>query len=127
MLAQAEQGDMKKIVDELLQLFTYQNKTREQVRSMFLRNANAFVHQQKAIISRESSLPDLGKISCPTLVIQARHDRAYPLEYSERIIAALPDAKLAIIENSGHMVTIEMPEAVTALMRYWLMYFGGQA
>jgi len=123
MLSRAEQGDIDKIICELLKLFTFNTKTQEQVRRMFARNANAFVHQQKAIIARESSIADLAKITCPTLVINARLDQVYPLEYSERIVAGLPDAKLAVIENSGHMVTIEMPEAVTALMRYWLMYF----
>lgn len=35
--------------------------------------------------------------------------------------AAMMDAKLELVENSGHMVTMETPRVVTDLMRLWLM------
>lgn len=119
----AKQGQIETIIDELTELFTYHPNVRTEVKNMFLRNKNAFIHQQAAIMNRENSLPALSKITCPTLLIHARLDKPYPVNCSEKMLSNLPNAKLAIIENSGHMVTMEMPEAVTALMRYWLLYF----
>jgi pimeloyl-ACP methyl ester carboxylesterase len=36
------------------------------------------------------------------------------------MIAALPNAKLVLIEECGHMAPLERPHATTAVMRYWL-------
>ena len=42
------------------------------------------------------------------------------LAQHEAIVAAVPQAKLVVFENSGHMAPIEAPEAVTAALRDWL-------
>jgi pimeloyl-ACP methyl ester carboxylesterase len=34
----------------------------------------------------------------------------------------VPESRLAIIEDCGHMSTMERPQAVTALLRDWLLY-----
>jgi pimeloyl-ACP methyl ester carboxylesterase len=123
MLTQAEQGQIETIADQLSILFTFNTTVRQQIKQMFIRNADAFIHQQKAMIARQSCLLFLPLIQCPTLVIHARHDKAFSIDHSERILQGIPQSKLAIIEESGHMVTLEVPQAVTTLMRFWLMYF----
>lgn len=122
MLARALQGDFS-IVDEFTQMFVSNKNVKDNVRAMLQRNKDAFIKQEKALIARESSLEHLARVPCPTLIIHAIQDTPYPPEHAERMLARLPDAKLALIDGSGHMVTMEMPEAVTAFMRYWLMYF----
>ena len=39
---------------------------------------------------------------------------------TEEIIAALPDAKLVVIENAGHVVLLEHPEATNAAIEAFL-------
>ncbi|NQV85126.1 MAG: alpha/beta hydrolase, partial [Rhodospirillales bacterium] len=34
--------------------------------------------------------------------------------------AAIPDSRLVIIEDCGHLAPMERPRAVSAVMRYWL-------
>jgi pimeloyl-ACP methyl ester carboxylesterase len=34
----------------------------------------------------------------------------------------IPDARLCVVEDCGHLSTIEQPQAVTALLRDWLLY-----
>jgi pimeloyl-ACP methyl ester carboxylesterase len=34
----------------------------------------------------------------------------------------IPNARLSIIEQCGHMSTMERPHAVTAMLRDWLLY-----
>jgi pimeloyl-ACP methyl ester carboxylesterase len=36
--------------------------------------------------------------------------------------AAIPGARLAVIEQCGHLSTMERPQAVTVLLRDWLLY-----
>jgi len=83
----------------------------------------AFLRQQRAIMARPDSRPLLPMITVPTMVICGRQDALTPLDRSEEMAAAIPAAKLAVIEECGHLSTMERPHAVTALMRLWL---GGQ-
>ena len=42
------------------------------------------------------------------------------MEVQEEIAAGVPDARLCVIEECGHLSPLERPHAVTALMRDWL-------
>ncbi len=81
-----------------------------------------FVQQMTAIMNRRDSRPSLREIRVPTLVICGRQDMGTPLAASEEIAAGIPGSRLAIIEDCGHLSTIEQPQAVTALLRDWLLY-----
>jgi pimeloyl-ACP methyl ester carboxylesterase len=76
--------------------------------------------QVKALLTRPDFRPLLPTISCPTLVACGRQDLWSPLAQHREIAAGIPHAKLAIIEDSAHMVTVESPDAVSALLRNWM-------
>ncbi|HYD30791.1 MAG TPA: alpha/beta fold hydrolase [Azospirillaceae bacterium] len=82
----------------------------------------AFVRQQKAIIGRADSRPDLASIRCPTLVVCGRQDGLTPLPVMEEIASGIVGARLAVVEDAGHLTPLERPQAVTALLRLWLLY-----
>lgn len=50
------------------------------------------------------------------LVIAGDHDRLTPKEMSDEIVAAVPGAEYVIVQNAGHMVTIEKHEEVNGLL-----------
>jgi pimeloyl-ACP methyl ester carboxylesterase len=52
----------------------------------------------------------LHRVTCPSLVIWGRHDRLIPLAHGEYYARHLPQARLAVFENCGHMVPLEKPE-----------------
>ncbi len=54
----------------------------------------------------------LERITVPTLVICGKEDRMTPVKYSEYLIGRIPNAKLALIPDAGHMAMIEQPAAV---------------
>ena len=83
---------------------------------------DGFLRQQTAIMGRPDSRDDLGRIKCPTLILCGRQDALTPVEVHEEMAAGIPDARLVIIEESGHMTAMERPQAVTALLRDWLLY-----
>lgn len=81
---------------------------------------DGFIRQQTALLNRIDSFKDLGKISCPALIVVGRQDALTPPKLSREMAAAIPDSAIVEIENCGHMSSLEQPEAVTALLRYWM-------
>ncbi len=55
----------------------------------------------------------LGEVRCPTLAICGTADRLTPPKYSTYLRDHIPAAQLVLIENAGHMVMLEQPEAVS--------------
>lgn len=82
--------------------------------------AEAFVRQMHAIIGRPDSRPALGKIKCPTLVLVGDGDTLTPPDFAREIHGHIGGSRLAIVENCGHLSTLERPEAVTAELTRWL-------
>ena len=82
----------------------------------------AFLRQVNAIIGRSDVRGRLAAYKVPTLVLCGRQDAITPLEFHEEMRDAIPDSRLAIIEQCGHMSTLERPHAVTALLQQWLLY-----
>lgn len=80
----------------------------------------AFKRQQAAIIARPDCRPHLAAIRCPTLVIAGRQDGLMPVEWLEELARGIPGARLAIIEECGHMAPLEKPAEVTRLLKEWL-------
>lgn len=81
---------------------------------------DAYARQQSAIIGRRDRRPDLGAIACPTLVLCGRQDALTPLPLHEAIARGIPGARLEVVEDSGHLPTLERPTAVNAALRRWL-------
>lgn len=79
-----------------------------------------FKRQEEAIIGRIDSRPHLAAIRCPTLVIAARDDALMPVSLLEELAHGIPGARLAVVEDCGHMSPIEQPAEVARLLREWL-------
>lgn len=88
----------------------------------FIQRAGALqlIRQNRAIMARADQRPMLGKIACPTLVACGDADLLTPPEHSREIAAAIPGARFELIEQCGHMLTLERPDRVNALLRGWL-------
>ena len=80
----------------------------------------AFLRQLQAQEGRPDSRGRLGEISCPTFVAGGRQDALCSVEMHEEISAAIPGSSLVMIEECGHLSSMERPQAITALLRYWL-------
>jgi pimeloyl-ACP methyl ester carboxylesterase len=81
---------------------------------------DGYLREQTAIIHRPDSRPGLSAIGCPTLVLCGRQDVLTPPALHEEMAAAIPGARLVLIEDCGHLSAMEQPQAVTALLRDWL-------
>lgn len=97
------------------------------LRAMVTRATPAQHHRQiKALLDRPDARPLLPTIGCPTLVMVGRQDRWSPLAQHEEIAAAIPGARLVVIEDSGHMCTVEQPAQVTRALLEWLEMPAGE-
>lgn len=79
-----------------------------------------FVAQSKALRARPDRRDTLRSLNCPALVLCGRHDRLCPLERHEMMRDLIPGARLEVIEDAGHMPTLEQPERTTAALGRWL-------
>ncbi|HYN39737.1 MAG TPA: alpha/beta fold hydrolase, partial [Rhodospirillales bacterium] len=80
----------------------------------------AFLRQERLLLLRPDSRHDLALIHCPTLVLCGRQDGLTPLADSIEMAEKIPRAKLVVVEDCGHLSTMERPRAVSAVLRYWL-------
>ena len=124
----AEIGEFKGVAPRLLPQFIHPGRLQDgtltdAVMDMTQRvGQEAFVRQQHAIMGCIDSRPHLAAINVPTLVLCGREDALTPVERHVEIAGAIPGARLAIVEDCGHLTTMERPQAVTALMRDWMLY-----
>ncbi|GAC1513307.1 MAG: alpha/beta fold hydrolase [Chloroflexota bacterium] len=79
-----------------------------------------FVRQIVAQIGRRDSWPLLPTIPCPTIVLGGRRDSMCPPALQSAMATAIPHARLAIIEECGHLSTLEQPDVVAGLLRDWV-------
>ena len=97
-------------------------RERPELVERFARAANGFPREGTAratlgvVIHRKDISSRLGEIRVPTLVACGREDRATEPVHSERMAAAIPGARLAWIEDAGHVSALEQPEAVNAVL-----------
>jgi pimeloyl-ACP methyl ester carboxylesterase len=125
-IGMAREGRLDEVMASYLPLFVHPRRLEDEpfkaeLAAMSERVGEAaFYKQQAAMLARPDSRPGLGDICCPTLVLCGRQDALTPLEMHREMASLIPGAKLVIIEDSGHLTTMEQPQATTAVLRYWL-------
>jgi pimeloyl-ACP methyl ester carboxylesterase len=126
MIALAEGGRFSEVPDLLFPVFVHRNRQGDEtlrtiVRSMAEETGpQAFVRQQRAIMTRPDCRPQLASISCPTLVLVGDGDELTPPALSEEIAAGIVGARLVRVPDCGHLSTLERPEAVNRALVEWL-------
>ncbi|WP_327223837.1 4-carboxymuconolactone decarboxylase [Streptomyces platensis] len=58
----------------------------------------------------------LGRVGVPTLVVVGSEDQVTPTTDARSLVAGIPDASLALVPGTSHLVPVEQPAAVTELL-----------
>ncbi|MBQ5940424.1 MULTISPECIES: alpha/beta fold hydrolase [unclassified Massilia] len=91
----------------------------ERVRAMGVRlGGEAF--RRQSMLERPGDLDRLHAIRCPTLVVAAAQDRLRSLEEAQELHAGIAGSSFKLIENTGHMIPIEAPDALLEAVLPWL-------
>ena len=72
------------------------------------------------MIGRPDARLHLPAVRCPTLVVAGESDLLTPPECAREIAELVPGAQLHLLPRCGHMLTMEQPDAVNALLLGWL-------
>jgi 3-oxoadipate enol-lactonase len=91
-------------------------ETAEWLRDMIAATPDAGYAACCAVIEHMDLTAGLPSIPAPTLAIAGAQDPATPPEHAERIVAAIPDARLEVLDPAAHLANVEQPEAVTRLI-----------
>jgi pimeloyl-ACP methyl ester carboxylesterase len=59
---------------------------------------------------------DLPRVTAPTLVVAAAQDPSTPPEHAQEIARHIAGARLEVLNDGAHLVNIERPEQVSALL-----------
>jgi pimeloyl-ACP methyl ester carboxylesterase len=122
----AQEGRFDGIIEERMPMLVHPDRQNDNALTAILRTmardtgVEAFLRQQRAIMSRPDSRPGLPAIPCPVLLIYGRADGISTIEHQQEMLDAIPNAQLEIIETSGHMLPLERPDEVNALLRAFL-------
>ena len=122
----AKKGRLGEIVDALFPMLVHRDRHGDEelkrvVQAMAQETgAEAFVRQQKAIMTRPDARPFLASIACPTLVLVGEGDTLTPPALSQEIAAGIRGTNLVVVPECGHLSTLERPEAVNAALAAWM-------
>jgi pimeloyl-ACP methyl ester carboxylesterase len=72
--------------------------------------------QAQAIFGHDTS-GRLGEISAPTLIVHGTEDGVLPIENGRQIAGLMPQARLDVLEDVGHMFWWEQPQRSADLIR----------
>jgi pimeloyl-ACP methyl ester carboxylesterase len=126
LMRMAKDGRYAEIPDLAFPLYVHRDRHGDQelkriVRAMAAETGlEGYLRQQQAIMSRPDSRPSLAAIRCPTLVLVGEGDEATPPELAREMAGAIAGSRLVIIPDSGHLSTLEQPQAVTAALVEWM-------
>lgn len=121
-----EQGRLREVIEPNVAFaFHPDNATRPELVQAYLdfvlgAGAAHLVRQNRAVIHRPDARQHLPGMACPVLVVCGEADQLTPPECSAEIAALVPHADHTLLAHSGHMLTMEQPEAVNHLLVQWL-------
>lgn len=69
---------------------------------------------------RELMLPDLRKLTMPTLLIWGAGDRVLPVQHGQAAMTHLPHADFEVLARCGHLPAMERPEQFIAVVDRFL-------
>ena len=82
--------------------------------------ADVFANQSKALMERPDQTETLQNLTCPSLVLCGAQDRLCPVDTHRTMASLIPNSELEIIENAGHLPTLENPSQTNAALTRWL-------
>ena len=82
---------------------------------------DVFINKSRALQKRADQLNTIQSINIPVLIMCGSEDKLCTVERHEMMHNMISDSDLKIINNAGHMPTLEQPRETTEVLKEWLM------
>ncbi len=79
-----------------------------------------YARQTRALLARPDATPVLPEIRCPCLILCGKQDSWSPPERHRQMAAAIAGSELRLIDDCGHMSTMERPDEVLLHLLAWM-------
>ena len=79
-----------------------------------------FARQSNALKTRPDQTQTHAAFKGPALVLMGEHDKLCPRDRHDQMHALMPQSRLAIIPNAGHLPPLEQPQQTVAELLRWL-------
>jgi len=112
-----------RMVSRLLAPVTQQNKPQvsHRVRAIIESNRpEAIAAAQRGMAERPDSTALLPGITCPVLILVGSDDALTPPTEAEKMRDRIPDARLTVISEAGHLSNLEQPDAFNSAIADFL-------
>ncbi|TFG15374.1 MAG: alpha/beta fold hydrolase [Promethearchaeota archaeon] len=96
-----------------------QQNSRDKMASRWAENDKKAYLSALKTLKNWSVLDRLPQIKCPTLIVSADEDYT-PLDTKKEYTKLIPNAKLVVIEDARHAVTVEKPEEFNSILMDFL-------
>jgi len=70
----------------------------------------------RMIFSRRCLMDRLAELEIPVLIVVGADDRSRPVRESEAMVERIPNARLAVIPQAGHICNLEQPDRVNGIL-----------
>ena len=123
-IQQAQTRGVASIVDGMLQRLVSPKTIAERpglverIREIMLSNTvEGVVGDLSGMMDRPDARPLLPEIRVPVLILVGKDDRIVPIEEAQAMNDLIPDSRLEIIGDAGHLPNMEQPELYNRIVR----------
>ncbi len=126
-IREVNQGKLLEVMrDEMKPNYLAESENKTSVLSVCMDMAlnlgpDVFINQSRALQSRLDQQNTIQSIKIPVLIMCGSEDKLCPVERHEMMHNMITDSDLKIINNAGHMPTLEQPRETTEVIKEWLM------
>lgn len=125
-IVKARAGRLQDVMrDEMKPHYLAPGPYRNEVLSLVMDMADAlgpdvFVRQSRALQRRRDQQSTLRKCKVPALVLCGAHDARCPVKRHTFMAELIHGAELHVLDQAGHLPTLEAPDETTAALRAWM-------
>lgn len=125
-IAAAEAGELRRVMqDEMKPNYLTDGPNKGAILDLCMDMAmhlgpEIFVSQSKALRDRPDQTETLRRFAGPALVLCGRNDALCPVDRHRMMHDLMPQSTLEIVEEAGHLPTLEQPEQTTAALIRWM-------
>lgn len=125
-IAAALAGDMRRVMrDEMKPNYLADGPNQGAILDLCMAMATdlgpaVFVRQSQALRDRRDQTETLRRYAGQTLILCGRQDILCPVERHRLMQNLIPGSTMQIVEDAGHLPTLEQPQITTAALSRWL-------